>query len=410
MLYPVAELNVLHISESDAAGCAGRAAYKLHRGLNGLGHESRMLVGRKVTQDDDIRPLKRNLVWRALDRASGELLDLLSLQYVFYPSSFGVLGDAWFRDADVVQLHNLHGSYFGFTALPALSRRRPVVWQLHDQWGMTGHVAYSLDCERWRHGCGACPYLGEYPRLRNDTTALLWRLKNLVYDHSQLTLVVPSQWMADLVRASPLLSRFNVRHIPTGIDLAVFKPGSQEDARRRLRLPLDRRIVFFAAANINERRKGLHLLAEAFRRLDDPPLLLVAGSGTVARAIETRYLGQVADEEVLADAYRAADIFAVPTLADVLTQTAPESIACGTPCLSFDRGGVIDVVRHLETGYLARFGDVNGIAEGLRTLLGDQELRERLQRRCREVAENEFSVDVQVRRYAELYDELVAAA
>ena len=309
-----------------------------------------------------------------------------------------------------MQLHNLHGSYFGFTALPALSRRRPIVWQLHDQWGMTGHVAYSLDCERWRHGCGSCPYLGEYPRLRNDTTALLWRLKNLVYDHSQLTLVVSSQWMADLVRASPLLSRFNVRHIPTGIDLDVFKPGSQEEARRRLRLPRDRRIVLFAAVNINERRKGLHLLAEAFRRLDDPPLLLVAGSGTVARGIETRYLGQVSDEEVLADAYRAADVFAVPTLADVLTQTAPESIACGTPCLSFDRGGVIDVVRHLETGYLARFGDVDGIAEGLRTLLGDQELLERLQRRCREVAEREFSVDVQVRRYAELYDELVAAA
>jgi glycosyltransferase involved in cell wall biosynthesis len=406
----VAELNVLHISESDAAGGAGRAAYKLHRGLNGLGHESRMLVGRKVTKDEDIRPLKRNLVWRALDRASGELLDLLSLQYVFYPSSFGVLSDAWFRDADVVQLHNLHGSYFGFTALPALSRRRPIVWQLHDQWGMTGHVAYSLDCERWRQGCGQCPYLGEYPRLRNDTTALLWRLKNLVYNHSQLTLVVPSQWMADLVRASPLLSRFSVRHIPTGIDLAVFRPGPQAEARRRLRLPLDRRIVFFAAANINERRKGLHLLAEAFRRLDDPPLLLVAGSGTVARGIETRYLGQVSDEEVLADAYRAADVFAVPTLADVLTQTAPESIACGTPCLSFDRGGVIDVVRHMETGYLARFGDVNGIAEGLRTLLGDQALLERLQRRCREVAENEFSVDVQVRRYSELYVELVGAA
>jgi hypothetical protein len=135
-------LTVLHISESDAAGGAGRAAYKLHRGLNGLGHLSRMLVGRKVTRDADIRPLKRNLVWRALDRASGQLLDLLSLQYVFYPSSFGVLADEWFRTADVVQLHNLHGSYFGFTALPALTSRRPVVWQLHDQWGMTGHVAY----------------------------------------------------------------------------------------------------------------------------------------------------------------------------------------------------------------------------------------------------------------------------
>ncbi|HZB22257.1 MAG TPA: glycosyltransferase [Gaiellaceae bacterium] len=401
-------LNVLHISESDAAGGAGRAAYKLHTGLNGLGHTSRMLVGRKVTEDTDIRPLKRNLLWRALDRASGELFDLLSLQYVFYPSSFGVLADAWFRAASIVQLHNLHGSYFGFTALPAISRLRPVVWQLHDQWGLTGHVAYSLDCERWRHGCGTCPYLDEYPRLRNDTTALLYRLKDRVYSNSRLHLVVPSRWMADIVRASPLLSRFPLNYIPTGIDTRVFTPGDRDEARRKLRLPLDRRIVFFAAANINERRKGLHLLAEALRRLDDPPLLLVAGNGTVARGIETRYLGAVLDEEVLADAYRAADVFAVPTLADVLTQTAPESIACGTPCIAFDRGGVVDVVRHLETGYQARFGDVDDLSRGLTTLLGDDALLERLSRTCREVAETEFSVDVQVQRYASLYEEVRA--
>ncbi len=105
---------------------------------------------------------------------------------------------------------------------------------------------------------------------------------------------------------------------------------------------------------------------------------MVAGNGTVARGIETRYLGAVLDEEILADAYRAADVFAVPTLADVLTQTAPESIACGTPCVSFDRGGVIDVVRHLETGYQARFGDVDDLARGLTTLLGDSELLARL--------------------------------
>ena len=399
-------LNVLHIRESDAAGGAGRAAYKLHRGLNGLGHVSRMLVGRKVTDDSDIRPLKRNLIWRVLDRASGELFDLLSLQYVFYPSSFGVLADAWFRSASIVQLHNLHGSYFGFTALPAISRLRPVVWQLHDQWGLTGHIAYSLDCERWQHGCGSCPYLDEYPRLRNDTTALLFRVKDRVYDESRLTLVVPSRWMLEIVRRSPLLGRFPLHHIPTGIDTAVFTPGDRDEARKRLRLPLDRRIVFFAAANINERRKGLHLLAEALRRLDDPPLLLVAGNGTVARGIETRYLGAVRDEEVLADAYRAADVFAVPTLADVLTQTAPESIACGTPCVAFDRGGVVDVVRHLETGYLARFGDVDDLARGLTTLLNDANLLGRLSRQCREVAETEFSVDLQVRRYAALYEEL----
>jgi glycosyltransferase involved in cell wall biosynthesis len=401
-------LNVLHISESDAAGGAGRAAYKLHRGLGELGHRSRMLVGRKVTQDDDIRPLKRNPLWRALDRATGGVLDRLSLQYVFYPSSFGVLGDGWLKDADVVQLHNLHGSYFAFTALPALSRGRPIVWQLHDQWGLTGHVAYSLDCERWRAGCGSCPYLGEYPRLQRDTTALLWRLKDAVYARSSLNLVVPSRWMAELVRASPLLGRFPVHHIPTGIDTQVFRPGPQDEARRRFGLPLDRRIVFFAAAHLNERRKGLHLLVEALRRMDDPPLLVVAGNGTVASPVESRSLGTISDESVLADAYRAADLFAVPTLADVLTQTAPESIACGTPCVSFDRGGVIDIVRHLDTGYQAAFADVDAFARGLATLLGDRDLRSRLRRRCREVAEREFAVDLQVRRYVGLYEEALA--
>jgi glycosyltransferase involved in cell wall biosynthesis len=403
-------LSVLHISESDAAGGAARAAYKIHRGLNGSGHASRMLVGRKVTDDRDVRRLKRNVAWRGADRASGAVLDRLSLQYAFYPSSFGVAVDQWFRSADVVQLHNLHGSYFSFTALPFLSRRRPVVWLLHDQRAVTGHVAYSLDCERWRIGCGACPYLDEYPRLRRDTTALLWRLKHFVYAHSDLQIVVPSRWLLELVRTSPLLERFAARHIPNGIDIEVFSPGSKEDARRRLGLPESRPIVFFAAADLGERRKGLHLLVEALRTLQRPPLLLLAGSGTAPQQLESVSLGPVSDELTLRDAYRAADVFAVPTLADVLAQTAQESIACGTPCISFDRGGVTEVVRHLETGYQAAYGRVDALADGLRVMLEDPELLNRLSLRCREVAEQEYDVELQVHRYVELYEEVLAAA
>lgn len=407
---PRLRLNVLHISESDAAGGAARAAYKLHRGLSGQGHRSSMLVGRKLTGDSDIRRLKRNLGWRIADRASGALTEPLSLQYLFYPSSFAVATDRWFRDADIVQLHNLHGSYFSFTALPLLSRRRPTVWLLHDQWAMTGHVAYSLDCDRWRTGCGSCPYLPEYPRLRRDTTALLWRLKRAMYKRSRLTLVVPSQWLLDLVRASPLLRDFRALRIPNGIDTAVFRPGDSSDARRRLGLPLERRIVLFAASDLQERRKGLHLLEETLRGMEKPPLLVVAGNGKVPQEVETRSLGAVTDEQVLADAYRAADAFAIPTLADVLTQTAQESIACGTPCISFDKGGVTEVVRHMETGYQATFGDVAALKRGLETLLGDGELLGRLSRRCRDVAEQEYSVELQVKRYVDLYEEILDAA
>jgi len=404
MLAAAMALDVLHISESDAAGGAARTAYKVHKGLNASGHRSRMLVGRKVTDDGDIRRIKRSDLWRAADRACGEVLDRLDLQYVFYPSSFGVARDPWFRSADIVQLHNLHGSYFSFTALPILTRRRPTVWLLQDQWAFTGHVAYSLDCERWRTGCGSCPYLAEYPRLRRDTTAFLWRLKRLVYERSRLTLIVPSRWMLDLVRRSPLLSRFAVHRIPHGVDTDVFRPMSKTQARRRLGLPEDRPLVLFSASDLNEPRKGLHLLEEALGRMDDPPLLALAGAGEVPRTVETRWLGSIGDDAVLAQAYAAADVLAVPTVADALTQTAIESIACGTPCVAFDRGGVTDVVSHLDTGYQARFGDVDDLARGLRTVL---EGAERFAPRCREIAESEFSIDVQVGRYVDLYRQVL---
>jgi glycosyltransferase involved in cell wall biosynthesis len=402
-------LNVLHISESDAAGGAGIAAYRLHRALGRLGHSSRMLVGRRVTDDAAVRRLKRGAAWRGLDRVAGVALDRAGLQYVLYPSSFGVASDPWFRGADVVQLHNLHGSYFGFSALPTLTRRRPTVWFLHDQWAMTGHVAYPLDCVRWKEGCGRCPYLREFPALRRDTTRLLWRMKRAVYERSRLTLVVPSRWLEARVGESPLLRRFAVHVLPIGVDVETFAPASREEARRRLGLPLDRRIVLYAAGELWERRKGLHLLVEALRELSEPPLLLLAGAGAAPDRVDSRALGSV-DESRLVDAYRAADVTAVPTTADVLTQTAPESLACATPCVSFDTGGVTDVVRDGETGVHARLGDAKSLAGAIRSLLEDDGLRAATSSRGRRLAEESFSVTRQAERFAALYAELASAA
>jgi glycosyltransferase involved in cell wall biosynthesis len=393
-------MNILHISESDAVGGAARTAYKLHRGLNSAGHDSRMLVGNKSTAKPDIRRIKRHAGWRAADRLAGSILDPLSLQYAMYPSSFAVPRDPWFRRSDVVQLHNLHGSYFSFTALPRLAGRRPVVWLLQDQWALTGHVAYSLDCDRWRHGCGSCPRLADYPRLGRDTTAALWRLKGAVYARSRLTLVVPSRWMLELVGASPLLRRFAVERIPHGVDTAVFRPLPSDEARRRLGLPQDRALVLFCAHDLNEPRKGLHLLEQAIAQLDDPPLVILAGSGEPPRGIETLALGSIDDDSVLAQVYAAADLLAAPTIADALSQNTIESIACGTPCVAFDQGGVTDVVDS-ETGYRARFSDVDDFARGIRTVIQDAE---RFAPSCREIAVRDFSVDLQVRRYVELYD------
>jgi glycosyltransferase involved in cell wall biosynthesis len=409
MLGPGLSGRVLHISAADAGGGAARSAFRIHDGLRSLGWSSRMLVGQRRTDDADVRPLKRNVVWRAADRASAAVLDRLDLQYVLYPSSFGVALDPWFRESQVVQLYNVHGSYFSHTALPVLSRRRPLVWRLSDMWALTGHVAYSYDCERWRHGCGSCPYLGEYPRLGRDTTAALFRWKDAVYRRSRITVVAPSRWLERIARESPLLGRFPVRRIPNGLDLGTFRPRPREEARRALGLDPERPVVLFSSLERNDRRKGGDVLAGALSSLGDVDFqLAVLGPEAAGFGREVAALGTVHEDERLALAYAAADVFVLPALAENLPNVAVESIACGTPVVASAVGGIPDAVRDGETGLLVPPGDAAALAAAIRRVLDDDELRPRLALQARAVAESEFDAGREAREFAALYEELLA--
>jgi glycosyltransferase involved in cell wall biosynthesis len=399
-------LSILHISQADAGGGSALSAARIHSGLKSLGHASRMLVGQRRTDSPDVRLLKRHAGWRALDRAVGTPLDRAGLQYVAYPSSFGVATDPWFRAADVVFLYNTHGSYFSHTALPLLTRSRPFVWRLSDMWSFTGHVAYAGDCERWRLGCGSCPYLEAYPALPRDTTALLWRIKRAVYRRSRLTLVAPSRWLARLAAESPLLGRFPVRHIPNGVDLDRFGPRDRGEARRQLGLDPERAVVLVSALDLSEQRKGAQLAAQAVRLLEGVDFNLVtAGEGTIDAGRPVRSLGRL-QSDGMALAYAAADVFVLPALAENLPNAVLESLACGTPPVCFDVGGVGDAVRHLETGWLASQTTPRALAEGIRGLLEDDELRARIGRRAREVAETEYGAAREAAELAALAEEL----
>lgn len=408
-------LSVLHISTADNWGGAGREAYRIHTGLKRLGMRSRLLVGMKVTDDPDVR-LIAGRVLRRVDRACGGVTDRVSLQYLLYPSSFVLPMRGWFRDADIVQLYNTHGGYFSHTVLPFISRSRPVVWRLLDMWPVTGHCAYSYDCERWRTGCGSCPILGDLPALRSDTTALLWKIKRSVYSRSNLTIVAPSTWMARIAAESPLLGRFPIHVIPNGIDTDVFRHIDQRAARQTLNLPIGHRVLMFSAQFVSDRRKGGAFVPEAIGRLQEMGqknvTLLVVGSGAQAWASDTRVpvraFETVSNDELLAILYAAADVFIMPTLADNLPNGILESMACGTPAVAFDTGGCADAVRHLETGYLAKHGDVEDLTRGVERLLTDTALRLRLGAQARRVVEQEYSLMLQARRLAGLYEEVRA--
>jgi glycosyltransferase involved in cell wall biosynthesis len=405
-------MNVLHISATDNVGGSGRSANRIHRGLRALGHDSKMLVNYRVTNDPDVGYIWRSLGWRAGDWLARGVTERLSLQYLFYPSSFGLARHPWFREADVIQLYNTHGGFFSHSALAMLSRRKPVVWRLSDMWPMTGHCAYAFECDRWKTGCGACPHLNDAPGLHRDRTALLWKHKQRVYARSAITVVAPSHWIAALAAESPLLNRFPIHHIPNGLDTSVFRPIPKASAREMFGLDLSAKVLLFVSLEVDAQRKGGAYLAQALDRLPAASLsglqVMVVGQG--AEQWRTRVKAPVTavstinDDRLLAAAYAAADVFVLPTLAENLPNSALESLACGTPVVAFATGGVVDAVRPGQTGWLARAADTDDLARQIAIALDEDQHRSRMSRECRVVAEREYSMELQAHRFASLYD------
>jgi len=413
-------MNILHINLADQARGAAKAALRLHKAQIKAGHSSRMLVGylKKPRPEIAMLPARETAWQQRFFRFVNRFEERTGLQYLWQPWKKQFLRHPFAQQADVINLHNIHSGYFSHTILPRLGQMAPLVWTLHDLWSITGHCSYPYlhACERWKSGCGQCPALADYPPIAIDTTALLWRIKFGVYRRSDLTLVTPSKWMAEFARQSPMFRTFDIHCIPHGLDLKIFNPTPKIAARRKLGLPLEAKIVLFAAFDLFQARKGGVYLFAAMQRLweEGKKDLLLVTMGNTAADLGDKYkfpvhsLGLIQDEKTMAQCYSAADLYAGPSLAEAFGLVYMEAMACATPVIAFDCTAVTEVVRHLETGYLARPKDVDDLTHGLRLLLEDERLREKLGRQSRELAEGEYALARQAQRYVELYQRLIA--
>ncbi|MEL4893879.1 glycosyltransferase family 4 protein [Crocosphaera sp. Alani8] len=405
-------MKILHINQSDLSGGAAIAGYNLHQALLNQAIDSCLLVERVTTEDELVKGIPRK---RKFEGKIASITRRLGLNYLEYLGSFEIKKHPFYEKADVINLHNLHGATFNYLALAPLTHDKPAIWTLHDMWSFTGHCSYSYDCERWKLGCGNCPYPKIYPAIKKDNTNLEWKLKNWVYSRSNLTIVTPSKWLAEQAEQS-MLNRFSIHHIPNGIDLNTYYPLDSKKCREFLDIPPDKKVLLFGAASMTDTRKGGKLLFEALSQLPNSLkseiILLTLGQGGKALGqtlgIESINLGYLSYNRFKSVAYSAADLFILPTRADNLPLVLQESMACGTPMISFDIGGVSDLVRPDLTGYLAKPEDPQDLMTGIVQLLEDRELRERLSQTCRQIAVKEYSQELQGQRYVELYDQVLS--
>ena len=417
-------MKILHLSTYDVTGGAARAAYRVHTALRRLGHESAMIVRQKYGDDPSVMAFapKKDIFTRARRRWRRHLI---TREFRRYEASrptglerfsddrsvYGVELPRNLPPCDVVTLHQVDGFVDYQTFFSGLSQRTPVVWRLADMNVLTGGCHYDIGCGKFLEGCGQCPQLGSDSR--EDLSKKVWERKKRAFDSldsGRLHVVATSQWMAGEIRKSPLLSRFSVTIIPNMIDTSTFAPRDRRFARKVLGLPHDARIVLFVSDSMTNKRKGLSFLTEALEGLggEQRTVLVSVGIGKLALNAKINYehLGQVSNDRFLSLIYSAVDVFVMPSLQESFGQTVLEAIACGTPVVGFDVGGIPDMVRPGLTGRLVPVGDSVALRDSIQALLDDSPGRERMAGECRRIVLEEYSYKHLGDRYVELYQSM----
>jgi glycosyltransferase involved in cell wall biosynthesis len=405
-------MKVLHVHGIDVPDNGGAIAmYSLHNGLRQARIDSRILC-KSPTQPTSVAIPRVPLAERLL----GHVTMRLGLNDIHCVGAFRIRHVPAFQEADVVHFHGIHGQFFSYLALPALTADKVAVFTLHDMWAITGHCAVSYDCERWRTGCGHCPYPAAPPSLpgERDGTRLEWKLKRWTYRHARMTVVALSTRMTTQLQQS-ILGHLPVCHIPNGVDTEAYQPLDPVMCRTALGIPTHKKVLLFAAANIARTNKGGALLLKALHGLPqalqkDLVLLLMGDGGDILASdtdLDVRLMGYVGGVRLKAMIYSATDLFVLPSFGEGLPLVLLESMACGTPMVAFEVGGVPDLVRPGVTGYLAAPANVDDLRRGILMLLEDTAGRAAMGQRCRDIALKEYDVAYNIQRYIELYHRIL---
>ena len=307
-------------------------------------------------------------------------------------------------EPDMIHLHNLHGWYINFPLLFKYIKQNNirVIWTLHDCWTFTGHCPHfdMIGCDKWKTGCYQCPQTREYPASYTDTSKWMYEHKKKWFTGVEdMTLVTPSQWLADLTRQS-FLKDYPVRVINNGIDLNVFKP-TESDFRKKY--SLEDKFILLGVAFGWGKRKGLDVFIELSRRLDERyQIVLVGTDENVDKQLPENIISihRTQNQTELAEIYTAADLFVNPTREENFPTVNMEALACGIPIVTFKTGGSPEIIDE-NCGVVVEKNDIGGMQREIARIC---ENRPFSREACIKRAQN-FDMNDKFAEYVELYEE-----
>ena len=349
-------MRVLHIANNDKGGAAN-AMLTLHESLLSSKIDSKVLVLHKYKKNDlihaflqdrkPVQKLKDSIAYRIFNikRRYHSWFYRTDNNFTYYNAPYDVTNHPLFHWADVVHLHWYHN----FVDLPRLvdKNSKQIVLTLHDENLFLGGFHYTFDKNVANHRSLAIDM-----RYAN-------RKQKLIHNKKNLHFVAPSKWLFSVLEMN---GYSKIYHIPYAIHDSKFKHKDKNSARDELGIDYDHTVYLLLADHLYSKRKGVMEAIKAFIQI--PPqnaqLLVVGNCDKIISHPDVQYLGYVNNTDELCSIYSAADATVVPTLADNLPNTVLESIACGTPVIGFDTGGMSDMVNR-ENGVLLDLGNFNGI-------------------------------------------------
>lgn len=368
-------MRVLMINVVCGIRSTGRICTDLAKVLEAQGHEVRIAYGRGCVPDQFQKYAVR--VGSDLDvmlhGVKARLIDAAGFGSTYATKRF----IKWVRDydPDIIHLHNIHGYYINVEILfNYLSEsKKPVVWTLHDCWAFTGHCTHFTytRCEKWKTGCYNCPQKSRYPASYiSDRSKHNWEHKKILFtDIDKMTLVTPSRWLAGLVQES-FINMYPVEVIPNGIDTNVFR-HTQSDFRARHGAENER--IVLGVASVWDERKGLSDFIRLSTMLDSNYRIVLVGlSKKQLRNLPQNIIGiaRTNNTKEIAEIYSAANVFVNPTYEDNYPTTNLESMACGTPVITYKTGGSPEIIEKCG-GRIVDRGNLDGIIKAIQDIISN---------------------------------------
>lgn len=395
-------MKIIQINGVCGVGSTGRIAQDISMLMTDLGFENYVFYGEGYSQYQKSYKIGSNL-----DLRVHQFLSRITDKHALYSkkATKALIKQIRTINPDVIHLHNLHGYYLNINLLfnYLKTTNYKIVWTLHDCWSFTGHCAYFdyAECNKWKIECEKCPNKKQYPKSwLIDRSKKNYKEKKILFSMElQMSIITPSDWLNNLVHES-FLQNHDILTINNGIDLSKFKPTS---STFRIKNDLEDKFVILCIAVDFEKRKGSKFMIELAEILDDSFRMIVLGlNEKQMKLIPSNIIGikKTNDIHELAELYSIADVYLNPTLEDNFPTTNLESLACGTPVITFNTGGSPEAIDE-STGIVVYDKNIFALKEAVLKIKGNQ--KDYYSAACIERANKNYDKNNAYLKYLNLY-------